>query len=116
MNRFSFLNQLSGQSAESVHGETVQYYRFGEHQPYDYTALIERQYDKIVREVGDISAPVWIVSIANTTSKEKGISPAEVNTDRDCVSVAIHPGEEPTMRQVVRILTSHAGRTRLLVS
>lgn len=115
MSRFAFLNSLAGQSAESVHGETVQYYYYGEHTPYEYTALIERQYDKIVKEVGDLSAPSWIVSFVKSTDKTKGIDPVNISTDNDCILIAIHPGEEPVMRSVVKIVSSHANRTRLLI-
>jgi hypothetical protein len=115
MNRFSFLNSLAGQSAESVHGEIVQYYYYGEHEPYEYAVLVERQYDKIVKEVGDLSAPSWIVSFATSANKSLGVSPINVNTDSDCVLIAVHPGEEPIMRSVVKIVSSHANRTRLLI-
>jgi len=116
MTRFAILNQLAAQSQLFQHGETVQYFRFGEHEPYTYTALVERQYDQIVKEVGDLSAPAWVVSLANTTDRTKGITAAEVNTDSDCISLEIHPGEGLTTRQVVKILSSHAGRIRLLVT
>jgi hypothetical protein len=115
MTRFAILNQLAAQSHSFHHGETVLYFRSGEHQPRSYVALVERQYDQIVKEVGDLSSPAWIVSLISTDDKEKGITPADVNTDFDRVKVEIHPGEGYSERSVVRILSSHAGKTRLLI-
>lgn len=115
MTRFAILNQLAAQIHSFFHGETVQYFRAGEHQPREYTALIERQYDQIVKEVGDLSSPAWIISLIATEDKTKGITPAQVNTDYDRVNIEIHPGEGFSERSVVRILSSHAGKTRLLI-
>jgi hypothetical protein len=116
MTRFAILNQIAAQSHSFHHGETVQYFRTGEHTPYTYRALVERQYDQIVKEVGELSAPAWIVGIKINTDKTKGITAAEVNTDSDCIALEIHPGEGLVTRQVVKIVSSHAGCIRLLVT
>ena len=120
MSRFAFLNSLAGQSAESVHGETVQYYYFGEHNPYEYTALVTRVNEMILTnlgyQVGSEAMPSLIVDVAHNADKTKGLHPTRINTDFDKIEAAIEIGGEVSMRQVLKVLSTNGGRVRLLVA
>lgn len=99
----------------TYHGETVLYRRAGESLNRSYTALVVRDPEEILREAGDITVPSLIVGIVANADKSLGLLANEVNTDYDTVRVALHIGETPSERQVVRVLSSHAGMTRILV-
>jgi hypothetical protein len=120
MSRFAFLNSLAGQSAESVHGETVQYFRTGEHEPYTYTALVTRVNEMILTQlgfqVGQEAMPSFVVDLRLTTDKTKGITPAEVNTDFDQISLPVDVTGDATPRQVQSILRTAGGRIHLLLA
>jgi hypothetical protein len=120
MTRFAILNQIAAQSHSFHHGETVQYFRTGEHTPYSYKALVTRVNEQILTQlgfqVGQEAMPSFIVDIRLTADKTKGITPGEVNTDFDQISLPVHVTDEPTPRQVQSILRTEGGRIHLLVA
>jgi hypothetical protein len=97
------------------HGETISYFRSGEHNARSYRAVIERNLVEIIREVGDVSARSMILAIYSSSDKAKGILPGEVNTDSDYVAAPFLVGETASEFTVLKVLTSHAGLTRVLV-
>ena len=113
-----FATQFQRSAAEHplrYHGETISYYRSNEHNPRSYRAVIERNQVEIIREVGDVSARSMILAIYSSSDKTKGILPGEVNTDNDYVEASYLIGETVSQFQVLKVLTSHAGLTRVLV-
>lgn len=117
MSRFSSIyERTSARSQLWMHGEPIEYKRSGEHEWHIYRAIVVRSEEEIVREVGDIVGPKSaILNIFTSDDPDEGILPTEVNTDSDKAQFAWLPSEEPRCMQVLRVLESQNGFTRVLV-
>lgn len=99
-----------------LHGEPIEYKRSGQHEWHTYRVIVVRREEDIIREVGDVvSSKAAILNILTSDDSDEGILPSEVNTDTDAVRFAWATGEEPRSMQVLRLLDSQNGFTRVLV-
>lgn len=76
------------------------------------TALIERDPALLMQIIGEASEAA-IVGLIN--DEDDGILSGDVNTDGDMIELAMQVGQCPQRRQVLKIISSNAGMTRLLV-
>lgn len=93
-------------------GEPVVYHKCGQYDSLSRTALIERNPVVLMQIIGEASGAV-IVGLIN--DEDDGILSGDVNTDGDRIEVAMQVGQDPECRQVLKIISSNAGMTRLLV-
>lgn len=95
-----------------LHGETVSYYRSDSHEPIERQALIERDPLKIAQILGENEEGAIVGFLNDETD---GILSGEVDTNSDRILVSMQVGQEAQLRQVLKIVSSNGGMTRVLV-
>jgi len=117
MTRFSSIYQRTAAITQlRLHGEPVGYLRTGQHEWHSYVAIVLRKEEEIIREVGSVVGPgAAIVQLLSSDDSDEGIMPDEVDTDEDQVRFAWLRGADVKAMQVLRVLESQNGFTRLVV-
>ena len=115
MTKFATRFDIAAQFHMHEHGESVSYYRTGAYSPNVINATVVRNESEILREVGDVTNRSMILAFLSSADPLVGILPGEVNTDTDYVEMSYRVGDTPERFQICRVLSSHAGLTRVLV-
>lgn len=119
-NQFSeFFKRTAAESQLVTFGEPVVYFPLGGDVSEGITmqALVNRNENSIVQELGTIVGESAIVSVLNvaTTATPNGILSHQIDTGLDQIELPMQIGEVPRRKQIVRLLSSNAGKTRFLV-
>jgi hypothetical protein len=94
-------------------GETVKYFPDGLLTGVERTAIVVRNQLQIYQELGQQVGPSVICSFID--DEDAGILASAVNSETDQVLVALEVGKPATKRQVMQLLGSDSGFTRVLV-
>ncbi len=95
-----------------THGETVSYYRSDSINPVSRQALIERDQLKLAPILGEGEEGAIVAFLNDETD---GILSGDVDTDMDKIELSMQVGQEAQLRQVLKIISSNGGMTRVLV-
>ena len=94
-------------------GETVTYYPGLVGESRQITAIVERNNETIISEIGDVVGQALIIRVLNDATD--GILSTEIDCGVDKISVPLSADDDPSLRSIVKNLSDSNGFLRFLV-